>query len=46
MMQAQIILSTLLARYRFHPAGEAPLPVMQMTVRPEPGVTLRVEPRA
>jgi cytochrome P450 len=46
MMQAQIILSTLLTRYRFHPAGEAPLPVMQMTVRPEPGVTLRVEPRA
>ncbi len=40
MMQAQIILSTLLARYRFTPAGRAPTPVMHMTIRPDPGVTL------
>lgn len=40
MMQAQIILSTLLARFRFSPAGPAPAPVMHMTVRPEPGVKL------
>ncbi|MFV0359311.1 cytochrome P450 [Tropicimonas sp.] len=43
MMQARIILSTLLARYRFTPAGGAlPVPVMHMTVRPDPGITLRV----
>jgi cytochrome P450 len=42
MMQAAIILSTLLARFDFTPAGPAPRPVMAMTVRPEPGVYLRV----
>ncbi len=40
MMQAQIILSTLLARFDFTPAGPQPAPVMHMTIRPEPGVTL------
>ncbi|MGR3342185.1 MAG: cytochrome P450 [Paracoccaceae bacterium] len=40
MMQAQIILSTLLARFEFTPAGPQPTPVMHMTIRPEPGVTL------
>ena len=40
MMQAQIILTTLLARFRFDPAGPDPAPIMHMTVRPEPGVTL------
>ena len=40
MMQAQIILSTLLARFEFTPAGPQPIPVMHMTIRPEPGVTL------
>ena len=40
MMQAQIILSTLLARFDFAPAGPQPMPVMHMTIRPEPGVTL------
>lgn len=40
MMQAQIILSTLLARFDFTPAGPQPIPVMHMTIRPEPGVTL------
>ncbi|MEM7189001.1 MAG: cytochrome P450, partial [Pseudomonadota bacterium] len=45
MMQAQIILSTLLARYRFRTAGRrAPSPVMSMTLRPEGGVWLHAEP--
>ena len=44
MMQAQIILSTLLARFRFEPAGPLPTPVMHMTIRPVPGVTLRATP--
>lgn len=44
MMQAQIILATLLARFRFSPTpGPLPAPVMLMTVRPEPGVRLRIE---
>lgn len=42
MMQARIILTTLLSRFSFHPAGPAPTPVMHMTVRPEPGVFLEV----
>jgi cytochrome P450 len=46
MMQAEIILTTLLARFRFEPAGTAPRPVMLMTLRPEPGVTLRAVPIA
>ncbi len=45
MLQARIILGTLLARYRFAPAGPLPRPVMHMTVRPEPGVTLQATPR-
>lgn len=44
MMQAQIILTTLLARFRFVPAGPDPAPIMHMTIRPEPGVTLRAVP--
>ena len=40
MMQAQIILMTLLSRFRFSPAGPQPMPVMHMTIRPDPGVTL------
>ncbi len=44
MLQARIILTTLLARFRFEPAGPLPTPVMHMTVRPEPEVTLRVTP--
>ncbi len=43
MMQAQIILASLLQRFRFLPAGPAPRPVMMMTVRPEPGVFLEVQ---
>jgi cytochrome P450 len=43
MMQAQIILSTLLARFRFEPGKTPPpTPVMLMTMRPEPDVRLRV----
>jgi cytochrome P450 len=43
MMQAGIILSTLLARFRFTPAGPPPRPIMSMTVRPDPGIFLVVE---
>ena len=43
MMQARIILATLLARFRFTPAGPGPKPVMSMTVRPDPGVFVQVE---
>jgi cytochrome P450 len=44
MMQAQIILSTLIQKFRFRPSGPPPRPVMTMTVRPEPGVFLEVQP--
>jgi cytochrome P450 len=42
MMQAQIILATIIQHFRFKPAEPAPRPVMMMTVRPEPGVFLQV----
>lgn len=42
MMQAQIILATLLQNFRFRPAKPAPRPVMMMTVRPEPGIFLDI----
>lgn len=44
MLQAQIILTTLLARFRFLPAGPLPEPVMHMTLRPEPEVWLKAVP--
>ena len=44
MMQAQIILATVIQDFRFQPASAAPRPVMMMTVRPEPGVFLDVTP--
>jgi cytochrome P450 len=44
MMQAGIILSTLVQRFRFAPSQPAPHPVMTMTVRPEPGVFLQIQP--
>jgi cytochrome P450 len=45
MMQAHIILATLLARFRFTPGeGPPPVPTMSMTVRPEGGVRLIVTP--
>lgn len=44
MMQAQIILATLLARFRFDPtAGPLATPTMLMTVRPDLGVKLAVQ---
>jgi cytochrome P450 len=42
MMQAQIILATLLARFSLAPSGPNPRPVMHMTIRPDPGVVLAV----
>ena len=45
MMQAHIILATLLARFRFtHAGGPLPVPTMTMTVRPEGGVRLIATP--
>ena len=44
MMQAQIILATLIQRFRFRPSTPGPHPVMTMTVRPEPGVFLELQP--
>ena len=46
MMQARIILATLVARFDFAPSGPPPMPVMHMTVRPDPGVTLVATPAA
>jgi cytochrome P450 len=44
-MQAQIILTTLIARFRFAlTEGPQPLPTMAMTLRPDCGVHLRVTP--
>lgn len=43
-MQAMIILSTLIGRFRFSPAGPLPTPVMHMTVRPVPDIRLHAEP--
>lgn len=43
MMQAQIILATLLAKFRFSPGPDRlPVPTMFMTVRPDSGVWLTV----
>jgi len=44
-MQARIILATLLARFRFQPDGQPPEPVMHMTIRPEPEILLSARPR-
>ena len=41
MMQAQIILMTILSRFKFTPASPEPTPIMQMTIKPEPGVFLK-----
>ena len=43
MMQAQIILATLIGRFRVKPSLPEPHPVMTMTVRPAPGVFLELE---
>lgn len=43
MIQAEIILMTLLSKFQFTPtAHKHPHPTMQMTIRPEPGVYLNV----
>jgi cytochrome P450 len=44
MMQAQIILATLVQQFEFRPSDSLPRPVMMMTVRPEPGVFLDIRP--
>ena len=44
MMQAQILLATMLQHFRFSPSLPDPRPVMMMTVRPEPGVFVEVTP--
>jgi cytochrome P450 len=43
MMQANIILSTLIQNFRFAQSRPLPEPVMTMTVRPQPGIFLEVE---
>jgi cytochrome P450 len=45
MMQAGIILSSLVQNFRFGQAEPGPRPVMTMTVRPEPGIFLKIEKR-
>ena len=44
MIQARIILATLIQQFRFTAAAPGPRPVMMMTVRPEPGVFLNITP--
>ncbi|GIX14917.1 MAG: cytochrome P450 [Paracoccaceae bacterium] len=44
MMEAQIVLATLLRRFRFADAGHVPRPRQLITLRPEGGVRLRVLP--
>ena len=44
MMQAQIILASLVQHFTFRPSEPSPHPVMMMTVRPEPGVFLEIRP--
>ncbi|MFN3845173.1 MAG: cytochrome P450 [Paracoccaceae bacterium] len=45
LQEAVIILATLLARFRFGPVpGKAPKPVMILTLRPEGGVWLKIDP--
>jgi cytochrome P450 len=43
MMQAGIILSTLIQSFRFSQSRPLPQPIMTMTVRPDPGIFLNVE---
>ena len=43
MMQAGIILATLVQHFRFAQAQPLPRPVMTMTVRPDPGIFLNLE---
>ena len=43
LMEAKLILATLLARWRFSPIGPAPEPAMTLTLRPRGGVRLKAE---
>jgi cytochrome P450 len=46
MVEAQIILASLISRYRFEPIeGKEPVPEMVLTLRPKGGVWLKVTPR-
>jgi cytochrome P450 len=42
LMEAQIVLATLLRRFRFEAAGPPPVPRLYLTLRPDGGVRLRV----
>lgn len=42
-MEAKLILATLLARWRFSPAGPAPVPTLNITLRPHGGIHLKAE---
>jgi cytochrome P450 len=46
MMQAQIILATLVSRFKIRPSLPDPHPVMTMTVRPDPGIFVELEEAA
>lgn len=42
-MEAKLILASLLVRWRFTPQGPAPTPAMNLTLRPQGGVNVKVE---
>ncbi|MEM7546900.1 MAG: cytochrome P450 [Pseudomonadota bacterium] len=44
LMEAKLILATLLANWRFEPIGPAPYPAMNITLRPRGGINLRATP--
>jgi cytochrome P450 len=45
MVEAMIVLATLLRAFRFEHAGETPMPVQQITLRPDQGMPMHVRPR-
>ncbi len=45
MMEIVLVLTTLLRRFRFEPAGSDPLPFPSITLRPDRPVLLRVAGR-
>lgn len=45
MIEASVVLATLLRTLRFRHAGEAPMPVHHVTLRPQHGMPMRVMPR-
>ena len=45
MVEAIIVLATLLRAFRFEHAGETPMPVQQITLRPDQGMPMHVRPR-